>query len=566
LNGALLGPTDQRSKIGTFNIAPTWTHLLNANAVLTFGGFVRRDQYNFYPSADPFADFSPDLQAQTINQDRTLTNAGLRADISYVKGINNIKAGGVYEQTFLTENDTLGTVDPGFLGLFNLINPVTGLPIPGTTCLDPAGNPIAPPCTILAASDLTRGGSPFFYHGHAIIRETALYIQDSITKGSWAFNAGIRGDIYNGITSSGQAEPRLGIAYNIKPSNTVLRISYARTQESPFNENLVLASTGCGNSVIAFLVPPPNIPCISGAITPGWRNEFHAGLQQAFGKYLVIDGEYIWKYTHGGYDFGVLASSPIAFPIEWHNSKIPGYAVRVSVPNFHGLTAFVVMSGVAARFFNPQVGGIPFLPATNVFRIDHDEHFNETTHIQYQPWKLGPWFGFNWRYDSGLVAGAIPCSAPTPTCFASTPIADGGGANIPAGEVALVNNATGLPLTADQEFQSGLTCNGQLAAPSPTGPALAACSAAGLGSIYVRIPAPGTENDDHNPQRIRPRSLFDASVGDDNLFRGDRYKWSLRFTVINLTDKVALYNFFSTFSGTHYVTPRTVTGEVGFHF
>jgi hypothetical protein len=566
LNGALLGPTDQRSKIGTFNIAPTWTHLLNANAVLTFGGFVRRDQYNFYPSADPFADFSPDLQAQTINQDRTLTNAGLRADISYVKGINNIKAGAVYEQTFLTENDTLGTVDPGFLGLFNLINPVTGLPIPGTTCLDPAGNPIAPPCTILAASDLTRGGSPFFYHGHGIIRETALYIQDSITKGSWAFNAGIRGDIYDGITSSGQAEPRLGIAYNIKPSNTVLRISYARTQESPFNENLVLASTGCGNSVIAFLVPPPNIPCTSGAITPGWRNEFHAGLQQAFGKYLVIDGEYIWKYTHGGYDFGVLASSPIAFPIEWHNSKIPGYAVRVSVPNFHGLTAFVVMSGVAARFFNPQVGGIPFLPATNVFRIDHDEHFNETTHIQYQPWKLGPWFGFNWRYDSGLVAGAIPCSAPTPTCFASTPIADGGGANIPTGEVALVNNATGLPLTADQEFQSGLTCNGQLAAPSPTGPALAACSAAGLGSIYVRIPAPGTENDDHNPQRIQPRSLFDASVGDDNLFRGDRYKWSLRFTVINLANKEALYNFFSTFSGTHYVTPRTVTGELGFHF
>jgi hypothetical protein len=29
---------------------------------------------------------------------------------------------------------------------------------------------------------------------------------------------------------------------------------------------------------------------------------------------------------------------------------------------------------------------------------------------------------------------------------------------------------------------------------------------------------------------------------------------------------VALYNYFSTFSGTHYVAPRTVTGEVGFHF
>ncbi len=43
-------------------------------------------------------------------------------------------------------------------------------------------------------------------------------------------------------------------------------------------------------------------------------------------------------------------------------------------------------------------------------------------------------------------------------------------------------------------------------------------------------------------------------------------KWSARLTVINVANKVALYNFLSTFSGTHYVTPRTFTGEIGFHF
>jgi hypothetical protein len=567
LDGALLGQTDQHSKIGTFNIAPSWTHLINSSTVFTFGGFVRRDHFNYYPSADPFADFSPDLQAQTVAQDRKLTNAGLRSDISYVKGIHNIKVGATYQQTFLTENDILGTVDPGFLGLFFQLDPATGAPVPGTTCLDPVTHkPTGPPCTTLAPSDLTRGGSMFTFHGHTDVKETALYIQDTINKGNWSFNLGIRGDIYNGLSSDGQAQPRLGTAYNVKRTNTILRVSYARTLESPFNENLVIASTGCSNPVLSFVVPPPNIPCIGGAIKPGWRNEFHAGLQQAFGKYVVVDGEYIWKYTHGAYDFGVVAASPIAFPIEWHNSKIPGYTLRVSVPNYHGFTALVVMSSVAARFFPPQVAAIPFLPAPSVFRIDHDEKFNQTTHLQYQPRKNGPWLGFNWRYDSGLVAGAIPCSAPTATCFGSTPVADGGGANIPSGQVALVNNITGLPLTADQEFQSGLTCNGKLAAASPVGPALTTCAAAGLGSIYVRIPAPGKENDDHNPQRIAPRNLFDLSLGDDNLFHGERYKWSLRLTAINLTNKVALYNFFSTFSGTHYVTPRALTAEIGFHF
>ena len=58
-NGVPVGSTDQRSQIRTFNVAPAWTRLLNAHTVLTFGAFVRQDQYNYYPSANPFADFDP---------------------------------------------------------------------------------------------------------------------------------------------------------------------------------------------------------------------------------------------------------------------------------------------------------------------------------------------------------------------------------------------------------------------------------------------------------------------------------------------------------------------------
>ena len=95
---------------------------------------------------------------------------------------------------------------------------------------------------------------------------------------------------------------------------------------------------------------------------------------------------------------------------------------------------------------------------------------------------------------------------------------------------------------------------------------LTSCAPSQYGSTRIKIPAPGTEDDDKNPPRIKARSLFDVAVGHDNLFHGDRYKWGLRFTVINLTNKVALYNFLSTFSGTHFVTPRTYTAELGFHF
>jgi hypothetical protein len=92
------------------------------------------------------------------------------------------------------------------------------------------------------------------------------------------------------------------------------------------------------------------------------------------------------------------------------------------------------------------------------------------------------------------------------------------------------------------------------------------CLASQFRSTLIKVPAPNTENDDHNPQRIQQRNLFDFGVGHDNIFRGDRYRWSARVTVINATNQYSLYNFLSTFSGTHYVTPRTVTGEIGFHF
>ena len=63
------------------------------------GGFVRRDQYNYYPSNNPFADLGP-IQQETIAQDRTLTNMGLRSDFSHVKGIHNIKAGVTISRRF----------------------------------------------------------------------------------------------------------------------------------------------------------------------------------------------------------------------------------------------------------------------------------------------------------------------------------------------------------------------------------------------------------------------------------------------------------------------------------
>jgi hypothetical protein len=525
VTNAQLPAQDQRAQIKTFNIAPVWTRLISTTTLFTLGAFVRQDQFNYYPSANVFADGTgliPGGSSATLNQQRKLTNAGLRSDVSYVKGIHNIKAGATFQHTFLTDNFNFGITDPNFL--------------PGLGC--PNGAPAPDPCAILPPFDLTRGGALFPFRGRADIKELALYLQDTITKGNWAFNVGLRVDLYRGIVHDWQPEPRVGVAYNVKKTNSVLRVSYSRVLETPFNENLILASLGSQNPVINAVFngggTQPFAP-----IRSGQRNQFNAGFQQAFGKHIVVDADYLWKYTHNAYDFSAFANTPIFFPIAWNNSKIDGPSVRVSVPNYHGFTAFAVLAHVRARYFPPQVGGLgATVGGGQVFRIDHDQAFNQTTHVQYQPWKTLPWIAFNWRYDSGLVA--------------SNP-------NLPDFPTAL-----GF-LDADQQAAIGLFCGPNVATVSQALTPAICAGQSNVGAKLVRF-AGATFNQDHNPTRVTPRNLFDASVGEDNLFHGDHYKWSLRLTAINLTNKTALYNFLSTFSGTHFVTPRAYTAELGFHF
>ncbi len=603
-----VGSTDQRSKIGTYNIAPTYTRIISQNAVLNWFVYVRRDGYNYYPSGNPLADLGPsNLQTSSISQNRTLTNAGTHLDFSWVHKSQNLLAGAQYEQFFLREHDMLGIVD----NLYNApcVDPTTGNPVYGFS--DPsqcaaAGELSNAPATpaelainpsaggtfnpVLLPYDLTRGGTFYPFFGHADVKELALYIEDKVKVGQWNLNLGIRGDKYNGLADQSQAEPRLGVSYNVKPTATVLAISYARTLETPFNENLVLSSDGCSNPVLApLLVCAPNASgFVNKQLQPGFRNEFHADIQQAFGKHLVTSGEYIWKYTHNAFDFSVLGNTPITFPIDWHNSKIPGYALHAEVPVVHNFSAYFDASSVAARFFPPQIagagsaGGLTPGQVYYPFRIDHDERFNSNTHVQYAlpGGKVlgGIWGGMNWRFDSGLVAGSTPCYDPGSTdpntaCPNSTAVSSTGQPLVafvdnnipPPSQVNLVTGAPiYLPLTADEEFQAGLACNGQKATPFVALPAT--CPANEVSSSLLHIPAPGTGNNDKAPPRVAPRNLFDVTLGKNNIFNADHYKLDLDLTAINVTNKYALYNFLSTFSGTHYVTPRALTAKVTLNF
>jgi Carboxypeptidase regulatory-like domain len=490
----------QHQNIRTFNIAPGYSRVIGASTLFTANGFVRSDHLTYLPSANPLND-----TPASVSQDRMLTNMGAKADLSMTLGAHNVKVGASFGATRLHEQFTFGITDPtdsAFAdedGSFN---------------------------QDLAPFDLTNGGSPLVYDQSFTIKQQAAYVQDDIKAGNATLNLGLRFDRYDGLTTATLVQPRLGASYAVTRTGTVLRASYGRTMETPYNENLLL-SAGYGLDGLFGASQP---------VPPGRRNQVELGIQQGFGNWVVADFGYFNKRTDNGYDFGVLFNTPIAFPVAWDHSRIDGFTGRLNLVEHRGFSAFVVMAHTNAIYSPPGVGGILLEQPEGDFRIDHDQKFNATTNVQYMfERKTGAWAALSWRYDSGLVAGAV----------------------------ASLDDA--LALTADQQTAIGFFCGNQVARRDQVLTS-ANCTTSNYGATRLRIPAEGTADDVSNPPRVAPRHLLDLGIGADNLLHTDRTKLRVRFSVINLTNKDALYNFLSTFSGTHFVTPRAYQLQVGVTF
>ena len=252
------------------------------------------------------------------------------------------------------------------------------------------------------------------------------------------------------------AEPRVGIAYNIKGTGTVLRVAYCAhvrdaVQRKPAALERHRSRAGWRRTYSAAHPTP---------IQPGRRNQFNTGFQQAIGKYLMVDADYFWKYTHNAYDFSTLLNTTITFPISWHNSKLDGVTGRVSTTNLHGFQAYWTFGHTRARYFLPEDGGL--IPqgtplAGGVFRIDHDQAFQSTGNLPL-PAQERRVDRLTWRFDSGLVVSGVP------------------------------DAAAALALTPNQQLTIGFACNGVSATFSSP---ITTCNGTGTSKLLT-LPQTGT--------------------------------------------------------------------------
>jgi Carboxypeptidase regulatory-like domain len=524
---------DQQQRVLSFDIAPGYQHTFSDHLLATVHAWARHDQVNYYPSRDVFDDIPA-----TIAQQRLLLSLGGRVEVAYSRGKHNVKAGTQFMQTRLAEHFGLGLTDPAFNAVCVDAN---GNPDPSPTPTDPnlcpsagagfTANPGFVPG--LLSADLTRGGTIFHFNATGSTNEYTAYITDSINWGQFTLSPGLRVTDYNGLAHATSVQPRIGVSYFVKRTGTVLRASYARTLETPANENLLLSSStgvgGIGNEFGAFGQTP---------VPASHRNQFNVGFQQSLGRFAQVDADYYWKYADPAFEFDVILNTPITFPIAWKKDKLDGLGVRITTLDLAGFRLNTTFSTGRLRYFPPETGGLLFNAPIggSVFRTDSDDKFYQTTSLIYHYRKTGVWAGLTWRYDNGQVSG-------------------GGG-----------DLDSTLALDADEQAQMGFFCGSDVATPVHQ---ITSCNLPfpQYGATRVQMPAPGTANDDTNPPRVASRHLFDIGVGTDNLLRStESRRITLRFTIVNLTNKEAMYNFLSTFGGTHFVQPRSYQGRIGFTF
>jgi hypothetical protein len=466
---------DETVKSQDTNVNFGWMHVLSSTATLDLNAFARFSTLQLFPSLN-------DTPVQAAS-DRSLDNYGLAPSFTWAEGAQEIKVGGVFKVFPIDERFSFGITDPA-------LN-------------DPASPDYNPN---LAAYDLTRGGSLFDFHGQRTGTYCAAYVQDNIKLQDLTLNVGLRYDHNNLPTSESALEPRLGVAYFIQKTRTVLRASYNRLFYTPEYENILLSSS----PEAAGLVPPlvQQSRALGGGellVTGERQNAFMVGVQQALGDHARLDTDFWWRRSTGAGDQDQFENTGVVFPLAFSSGRFHGWDVRLDMARTHGFQGFLSLGHTHAVYVPPNIGGL-FLDQAAIetitagpFLIDHDQAIQAQMGVLYDIGKSGFWVGSNIRYDSGLVCGVGPAD------IRSDP-----------------DNAFAVPY-------------------------IVVHSGAGL-----------------DPNRIATRTIADFSVGVSLSQHG--IPLSVDADLLNAFNKQGVYNIESVFGGTHVIPPRTFALHLRYSF
>jgi outer membrane receptor protein involved in Fe transport len=463
---------DERQHLRDSSQFITYEHIFSSTTLGQISFFNRRGTAELLsnPLSTPVVAF----------QDRTLQNYGLVGALSLTRGTHNLKFGGQWTRTPVRESFSFYPTAP-FADL-----------------VDDEGNVVPNPVNAFTATN------PFVFNGRKTGRMLSAYAQDRFTPvPNLTIDVGLRYDNYRLVISDDAFSPRLGVAYFIPRTHTLLRASYNRLFQTPPAENLLLASS----PEAAALSPLAVVHGLSGVrpILPDKQHTFEVGLQQQLASLFRLNLTVYQKRIKNFGDKDQFFDTGVIFPISISSGRVTGEELRLESTELHGFRGFISYANARAYGVTPINGGLFLGEAVESldnpgekFANDHDQRNSAQFQLSYNHHRSGLYAIFGGRYDSGY-----------PT-----------------------------------EVEPGTT--------------LADFTAAGFDPrLYGEI--------DFQRGRTRPHTVLNLSIGAD-LLRHERTSLNLQFDIQNLTNELFLYNFESVFSGTHVGFPRLLSGRLALRF
>jgi outer membrane receptor protein involved in Fe transport len=337
----------------------TWLHQIGQHA--TF------DAIAYRRSATATLDAATGIPL-AATQDRSLDHQGANASLSATMGMHHFKAGLQYDRNPVVEHFRMTGNDPSDLDTFRF--------------------------------DPRFGGTPFVFDGQATGQNLGLFAQDTFSPiPDLHINVGLRYDHYKLLVDESAVSPRVGVAYHLHGTDTVIRGSYSRIFMPPFSENLLLSSSEQARA----LSPDPEA---RGADVQAERQHaFEVGLQQAIGTHVKLDLAYYRKDIRNLADVDQFLETTVTFPLAVAKGLAQGVEARLDVPLRHGVSGYVSLSRATILLTAPLTGGLFLgeLPAPGEqFYADHDQRWQSQFGVSFEHPSRRFFASMSGRFDSGI--------------------------------------------------------------------------------------------------------------------------------------------------------------------
>jgi hypothetical protein len=241
-------------------------------------------------------------------------------------------------------------------------------------------------------------------------------------------------------------------------------------------------------------------------LMPEIQDSYLVGVDQQLGGLFKATVDYWWKDSRNTADNDQFLNTGLLFPIAAWKGRFHGLDLRVDMLETHGVSAYFSAGTVRTIFYSPTVGGL----------TSADPLINGPAGTPYlidHDQKLTMQMGVHYKYQ-------------------------------------------GFHVQVIGRYDSGLEAG------DPTAPGVAGNPDYAFGIPFVHLNNDSLVGPNY---RVNPRQVWNLSTGQE-FKTGGKTVLDVGADLLNVFNEVALYNFLSTFGGTHVIAPRTLAVHLKYKF